>query len=142
MVAGASSEDQKCAVPACEAEEHVGEVDLEKFGDLSGSGRAAAAVGELSDGIIDSERKILSAAGDVGDPSGVTEMVFELTKDCRYRERLKWHAAAGIESIECAEQRHARYLDEILERLVRIVVAARETPRERHEPFKQRFARA
>ncbi len=68
-------------------------------------------------------------------------MSLELTEDRRGGKRDERSTAFGLEALHRLDERERRDLDEILERLVPVAIARRETTRQRQIPLDQLVSR-
>jgi hypothetical protein len=66
----------------------------------------------------------------------------QLAQDRRDREGGEPQAAVGVEAVDGLHQAEVRHLEQVLERLARVPVAARELGGQRHKPLHELLARA
>ena len=79
------------------------------------------------------QRLFLEVPWDVDPPALITEMALQLSEDRRRREACEPIAPIRIESIDRLQESETRDLHQIVQRLIRVVVAKRHLADERHE---------
>ena len=89
--------------------------ELREFMDLR---RSPGLIGELTSGLVHSERALLGSARHVHRPPGVPKEATKLTQDRRHRIRGKRRAALRNITINRLDQAHIGDLDKILRRLI------------------------
>ena len=82
---------------------------------------------------LDAHGELLKLARDAHRPAVVAVVAFERAGDARHRVGAERHVARGIEALDGPDQRQARDLLEVLERLRAAPVPARQAARERQE---------
>src|SRR5439155_17029293 len=74
-------------------------------------------------------------------PGPVTEMALELAQDRRDGVAGEGDVAIGVEAVDRLDEPERRDLEEVLERLLGALVAARELARQQQEALDERLAR-
>src|SRR4051794_16444566 len=120
--------------------EHVLLLDPDRLGDL-GDRRLTTQVGrELGHLAIDAQRELLEVARDADGPGAVAEVALDLAEDGRDRVARERDVAAEVEAVDRLDEPEARDLEEVVEGLLRALVAAGELAREGEEALDQRRA--
>ncbi len=105
-------------------------------------GRAAPELGgERLAHALDRRRRVAHVARDADRPRAVAEVAPELAEDGRHGEGAERRAALGVEAVDRIHEADARHLLEILERLARARVPAREHEGEAHVALDEPVAR-
>ena len=106
-----------------------------------GDGRLPAQVGgELRDLAVDAQRELLEVARDAHGPGAVAEVALDLAEDRRDRVARERDLAGQVEPVDRLDEAEARDLEEVVEGLLRPLVAAGELARERQEPLDEQLA--
>src|SRR5438270_571335 len=120
--------------------EHLLVRGVDRLRDLGDGGRAVQIERELGHGAIDAERELLQVAGDSHGPRAVTEVTLELAEDGGNRVAREHHLALRVEAIDCLQEAERGHLHEVVEGLVRALIAASQLAREGKEAFDQLLA--
>src|SRR5439155_3305960 len=111
------------------------------LGDLADRRRPVALPRQVGDRSVDAQRELLQVAWDPYRPRAVAEMALELAEDRRDGVAGEGDVAFGVEAVDRLDEPERRDLEEVLERLLRALVAARELARQRQEALDERLAR-
>src|SRR5215210_1892362 len=117
---------------ALERLEHLFVGDARGLGELGDRRRAAVLHGELLDQPRELDVQLLQAARHAYRPAAVAEMALDLADDVRRRIGRELDAAVDVETVDRLDQADRADLDEVLELLAAIGVAAGEGAHERH----------
>src|SRR5947208_4871913 len=116
-------------------------VGTHALGDLADRRGAVALSGQVGDRPVDAQGELLEVAWDPYRPGPVTEMALELAQDRRDGVAGEGDVAIGVEAVDRLDEPERRDLEEVLERLLGALVAARELARQRQEALDERLAR-
>ena len=95
-------------------------------GDLGHRRLAAQVGGQLGDLAIDPQRQLLQIARHPHRPRPIAEIALDLPQDRRHRITRERHIAAQIEPIDRLHQPQTRHLEQVVERLLRPLIAPRQ----------------
>ncbi len=132
---GASSESVRYALAAASRLDHLLDGQAQRVAELGGGRRAPERRAQPLGRPRDPERPVLDRPRDVERPPAVAEVTLELAEDRRDREAREAGALGRVEAVDRLDQAERGDLHEVVERLVRVAVAAREAARERQEPL-------
>ena len=111
------------------------------LGELGHRRRAAELAAQFVADPLDADGQLLEVARDADRPALVAEVPLELTEDGRHGERRERGLAGGIEAVDGLQQSERSDLDEVVELLAAVLVAARQLAGEREEAIDQRLSR-
>ena len=95
---------------------------------------------ELGDGAVDLQRELLQVARDAHRPGPVAEVALDLAEDRRHGVAGERDLAVEVEAVDRLDEAERRDLEEVVERLLGALVAARELAGERQEALDEQRA--
>ena len=96
--------------------------------------------GQLRHGAVDLQRELLQVARHAHRPGAVAEVALDLAEDRRDGVAGERDLALEVEAVDRLDEAQRGDLQEVVERLLRALVAARELARERQEALDERLA--
>src|SRR3954469_938519 len=90
---------------------------------------------------VDLQHPLLQSAGNVDGPARVAEVALELPQDGGHGVAREGVAAASVEAVNRLQQREARNLDKVIERLPRMFITTRQAVGEREKSLDELFSR-
>ena len=133
--------ERRVGLPALERLEHLFLVDAGRLRELGDRRRALELHGQLLEEMREPHVQLLQAARHADRPALVAEVPLDLADDVRRRVRRQLDAAVDVEAVDRLDEADAADLDEILELLAAIGVAAGERADERQVLLDQLLAR-
>ena len=115
--------------------DHLLDGQAQRVAELGGGRRAPERRAQPLGLPCDPERPVLDRPRHMERPPAVAEVTLELAEDRRDREAREAGALGRVEAVDRLDQAERGDLHEVVERLVRVAVAAREAARERQEPL-------
>src|SRR3954452_1230427 len=132
---------RRVRAPRLERLEHFLLLASRRLRELRDRRRPRELNGELLDQLGELDVELLQPARDAHGPPAVAEVALDLADDVRRRVRRQLDAAVEVEAVDCLDQPDRADLDEILELLAAVRVAARERAHERHVLLDELLAR-
>ena len=120
--------------------ENLLEADAGVSRDLGCGGRGAGRPGEPVTYPFDPERELLEITRHVQRPAVVAKMAFDRAGDARHSVGGEGGVARGVEAVDGLDEREARHLLEVLERLGAAPVPTRQAAGEREVALDQELA--
>src|SRR5712691_7631386 len=141
LPAGGRQRERAVGAAALERLEHLLLLDPGRLRQLGDRRRAAELDGQLLDEARELDVELLEPARDADRPALVAEVALDLADDVRRRIGRQLDAAVEVEAVDRLDQPDRADLDEVLELLAAVAVAARERADERHVLLDQLLAR-
>src|SRR5450631_1415056 len=139
---GRVERDGRVGLAGLDPVEHVLLGDLEELRQLGDGRRSSVPGGDQTGGVLDPAGALLGPSRDVHGPTGIAEIALELAQDRWDGEGGERQAAAGVEAVDRLDQAEGRDLDQVLERLAGVAVAAGEALGQREVLRRQLVASA
>ena len=143
VLVGAAGRERERRVGAARLErlEHELLLDAGSLGELGNRRRAPELDGLVLDDLRELDVQLLEAARNAHGPALVAEVALDLADDVRRRVRRQLDAAVDVEAVDRLDQADAADLDEVVELLAPVGVAAGERADEREVLLDQLLAR-